>query len=770
MRGSSEEGEATRLPTELELRGTAGVWAREGIQPGTKYGPFTGNWVPKPLDPRFAWEVRVAENRGFLDGTLEFSNWLKYIRSTNKPEETNARALLVAGQVYYEILIEIKAGEEIILGPKEPLRPETKEEPRTGSHQLSNGEEEDEDIARCPVCDTPFTDVDQLDDHLVSGHSYVSGQYRCDKCTKSFCWKPCLVIHQGTRHGEVRRYSCENCTRVFSDPSNLQRHIRSHHVGARSHACQECGKTFATSSGLKQHTHIHSSIKPFRCEVCLKFSNLCRHKRMHSDCRLQIKCEKCRQTFNTGTSLAKHKRFCDSTSPVSTPSTMNHIPQPGANPFLLYPRTHGGLPFYPPTLIPPYPSLFHPSAPAPGLLSNPLLFPPKPEEDMNIFNFRLTAEAYNSFRQRDSSHSPSPSRTTISPSEPVTPSMNSILSLSKVSPPTAEEAVTNERPSPARPPTSASYPKPDESREMSAPDGTASPLSSKVDNLPEQPLDLRIGGKREGSPSPFRNTPSPKPKRLRPESPEGEKPAMAYPRPIHPVFLEALYRPQFPERFPAFPARPFPFMNTVNRYDIRAPFPGNKPYQDVLSSTPPTGRNKDRYACKFCGKVFPRSANLTRHLRTHTGEQPYKCKYCERSFSISSNLQRHVRNIHNKEKPFKCSMCDRCFGQQTNLDRHLKKHEGEDGTVAVADSPSSAENEREETYFDEIRSFMGKVTYNGPYPQPSVKEETETSSEEGSPSLSPYQESPIPMVISPYLKDEQPLNNNTESVPVQVTS
>lgn len=35
---------------------------------------------------------------------------------------------------------------------------------------------------------------------------------------------------------------------------------------------------------------------------------------------------------------------------------------------------------------------------------------------------------------------------------------------------------------------------------------------------------------------------------------------------------------------------------------------------------------RDRYTCKFCAKVFPRSANLTRHLRTHTGEQPYKVK------------------------------------------------------------------------------------------------------------------------------------------------
>ena len=99
--------------------------------------------------------------------------------------------------------------------------------------------------------------------------------------------------------------------------------------------------------------------------------------------------------------------------------------------------------------------------------------------------------------------------------------------------------------------------------------------------------------------------------------------------------------------------------------------------------------SKHKYSCKFCGKVFPRSANLTRHLRTHTGEQPYKCKYCDRSFSISSNLQRHIRNIHNKEKPFRCNICDRCFGQQTNLDRHLRKHETE-GLLHVHSPDSSS--------------------------------------------------------------------------------
>ncbi|XP_076306602.1 histone-lysine N-methyltransferase MECOM-like [Tachypleus tridentatus] len=200
---------------------------------------------------------------------------------------------------------------------------------------------------------------------------------------------------------------------------------------------------------------------------------------------------------------------------------------------------------------------------------------------------------------------------------------------------------------------------------------------------------------------------------------------MIYPRPLHPLILESMYRIE--QDKPAFPIFGPPEQVTTS-LDSRHPFLSNfynnrsssfnfvqahieklgKPMHNIL--TPNFSKSKERYSCKFCGKVFPRSANLTRHLRTHTGEQPYKCKYCERSFSISSNLQRHVRNIHNKEKPFKCSLCDRSFGQQTNLDRHLKKHES-DGPTILDDSPKQAEvRDGTDTYFDEIRNFIGKVT------------------------------------------------------------
>ena len=35
----------------------------------------------------------------------------------------------------------------------------------------------------------------------------------------------------------------------------------------RLYTCEDCGKGFQTSSGLKQHRNIHSSIKPWKCEV-----------------------------------------------------------------------------------------------------------------------------------------------------------------------------------------------------------------------------------------------------------------------------------------------------------------------------------------------------------------------------------------------------------------------------------------------------------------------------------------------------------------------
>ncbi|XP_028130876.2 transcription factor hamlet-like isoform X2 [Diabrotica virgifera virgifera] len=626
-------------------------------------------------------------------------------------------------------------------------------------------EEEDINVVRCYACDEIYNDVEKLDEHVITNHNHRRDEHQCDYCSKAFSYRPLLFKHLAIKHGQIKRYHCENCTKVFTDPSNLQRHIRTHHAGARSHACPECGKTFSSSSGLKQHQHIHSSHKPFQCEVCLKsytqFSNLCRHKRMHSSCRMKIRCAKCRKSFPTLTSLSKHKRFCDSTTLPPFPSRPHPLimnqPMAGNNGFPFYRPIGCPIPFFAPQLS------FFPSTPLiPPLLFNQIpkiedehlqkrvKLSPKPERcspDMERVKTEMSPpkgiEATGSSSpSRPQSYLPKDQFSLSFPSFPskrefeednMKPLMNSLHSNIKTEPycKTEPSTLAGFVPKPQFP---MYTPKREFKREFEENTKKSSESTSTTEETNDQPLDLSgwkpnsqviVSGEEE------QQVPHTEEENvdvldviddnnISPPQNVSVTPPMAYPRPIHPMMPDICRN--FPYGFPSpandkllpfsFPPHRFPFLNGLQPQRMEMIRSTVKPFQDVMQQYTQS-KVKDRYTCTYCGKVFPRSANLTRHLRTHTGEQPYKCNYCERSFSISSNLQRHVRNIHNKEKPFKCPLCERCFGQQTNLDRHLKKHEADEGNggVTLADSPgSSNENDREDAYFDDIRSFMGKVS------------------------------------------------------------
>ncbi|XP_051963379.1 MDS1 and EVI1 complex locus protein EVI1-A-like isoform X8 [Xyrauchen texanus] len=292
---------------------------------------------------------------------------------------------------------------------------------------------------------------------------------------------------------------------------------------------------------------------------------------------------------------------------------------------------------------------------------------------------------------------------------------------------------------------------------------TCTPLKPEASHLKsanqDQPLDLSLGGRNRGKCArgeELKKNPVFGEERIEPEPPKAD-PSLQHARPT-PFFMDPIYsrvekrkmndpfevlkdkymrpapgflfHPQFRmpdhrtwmsaienmaeklESFGSLKADSGDIMRSVpSMFDFRAP-PATLP-ETLLR------KGKERYTCRYCGKIFPRSANLTRHLRTHTGEQPYRCKYCDRSFSISSNLQRHIRNIHNKEKPFKCHLCDRCFGQQTNLDRHLKKHENGNISGTAMSSPRSELDsgiaileDKEDSYFNEIRNFISNTARN----------------------------------------------------------
>ena len=73
------------------------------------------------------------------------------------------------------------------------------------------------------------------------------------------------------------------------------------------------------------------------------------------------------------------------------------------------------------------------------------------------------------------------------------------------------------------------------------------------------------------------------------------------------------------------------------------------------------------HVCTECGKAFIRATGLGRHMVTHTRD--YECSVCSRAFSSISNLQTHMLT-HTAEGSQKCSEC----GKGVVYDDHLKEH------------------------------------------------------------------------------------------------
>ncbi|KAJ8355535.1 hypothetical protein SKAU_G00183290 [Synaphobranchus kaupii] len=197
---------------------------------------------------------------------------------------------------------QIKEDEE-----KEEGEEEEEEEWRRGGKRKRSGQ------FKCEKCQRSFHYEKSYLKHISASHGeQPEVTYRCGTCAQTFANRCNLKIHERHVHSDERLFPCDVCGKAFKRKKDVKRHCRQvHEGGGDRHACAVCAKTLSSKTALVLHQRTHTGDRPYHCTDCnAKFSQssaLKTHRRTHTG-EKPFACDLCDARFTQNHMLSYHKR------------------------------------------------------------------------------------------------------------------------------------------------------------------------------------------------------------------------------------------------------------------------------------------------------------------------------------------------------------------------------------------------------------------------------------------------------------------------------
>ncbi|XP_077449234.1 vascular endothelial zinc finger 1-like [Stigmatopora argus] len=167
----------------------------------------------------------------------------------------------------------------------------------------------------CEMCGKAFRDVYHLNRHKLS-HSDEK-PFECPICHQRFKRKDRMTYHVRSHDGGVHKpYVCSVCGKGFSRPDHLSCHVKHVHSSERPFKCQvtACTSAFATKDRLRSHMIRHEG--KVTCSICgkmLSAAYITSHLKTHGQANFNscIKDEMCNSaipvTLSTPITTAMHR-------------------------------------------------------------------------------------------------------------------------------------------------------------------------------------------------------------------------------------------------------------------------------------------------------------------------------------------------------------------------------------------------------------------------------------------------------------------------------